>query len=339
MRVKIVAGVVLAAVVALVVVLLHPWRDDSALPADAAFRIGDRVVTVAQLNARDKALTALYGVEKPAKGTALDTFNRQAAKSMAMNIVLDNAIAEHHIKVSDAEVQQAQKALIAAEFNGSQTTFAQNLSQAGVTEATVLAEIRRQLALRVLLTQIAGKVTATDAEAAAAFPANKANLGTPEKRVVYNIVVADRAAADQVRKALEGGASVTAVAKQVSIDGATREQGGLLGTVTQAQLLAGVGAAAFSVKAGGVYGPVQGSQGWNVGAVTKVIPGVPPTLAAALPALRTIVIDQKKEAAWTRWLTAQLRAAKVDYAASYLPKDPYKVAAWNATPTTSANGS
>lgn len=338
MRVKIVAGVAVAAVLVAVAVVLHPWRDDSSLPANAVFRLGDRMVTIDQLNARDKALTALYGVEKPKGGKALDGFNRQAAKSMAINLVLDAQIASHHIMVSDAEIKKAQAALISSEFSGSQATFAQAIAKVGVTEATVRDEIRRQLALRALLDKIAGRVTATDAEAAALFPKYRTQLATPERRVVYNIVVATQPAAVQVRKALDGGASVTAVAKQVSIDGATRDQGGLLGTVARAQLLPAVGAAVFATRAGGAYGPVEGTQGWNIGTVTRVIPAVPTTLKEALPALRAIVVDQKKQAAWSRWLARQLRAADISYAAAYRPKDPFNVGAWTKPSSTPAIG-
>ena len=335
MKLKVVSGVLVVALVAAVTLLLHPWSSDSSLPADAAFKLGGRVVTVSELNARDKALTALYGVQQPAGGKALDTFKRQAAKSMAINLVLGDAIAARHISVPNSEVKAAQQALISSQFGGSQTTFSQTLITVGVTQATVTQEIRRQLELRVLLDQVAGKVSATDAEAVAAFPANKASLGTPERRVVYNIVVSTQAAAIQVRKSLDGGASVTSVAKQVSIDGATRSQGGLLGTIVRSQLLPAVGNAVFAVKAGQAYGPVQGTQGWNVGKVTRVIPSAPATLTAAMPALRIIVVNQKKQASWSRWLAAQLRAAHVQYAAAYLPKNPFDVSAWTNPSTTS----
>ncbi|HWU32604.1 MAG TPA: peptidyl-prolyl cis-trans isomerase [Marmoricola sp.] len=338
MRIKIAGGIAIVVAVAVALVLWSPWGSStsgSSLPANAVFRIGDRVITVDQLNARDKALAALYGVEKPTGAKELATFNREAAKSMAINLVLDEAIAQQHVVVTDSQVTEAENALIASQFSNSRTTFTQEIAQAGVTETVVRDEIRRQLALRVLLNKVAGNVTATDAEAVAAYSANEANLGSPERRVVYNIVVATQAEAAQVRTALDGGASVTALAKQVSIDGATHDKGGLLGTVTSAQLLPAVATAVFAVKAGGAYGPVEGAQGWNVGQVTKVIPGVPPSLKAALPALRQIVINQKKQTAWIAWLSARLRTAKIAYAAGYLPKDPNNVSAWTGSSASS----
>lgn len=339
MKVRILAGGAVVVIVAVVAAFLIPWGGGSSgLPSNAAFRIGGRVITVAELNARDQTLTALYGVQAPASGTARDQFNRQAAKSMAISLVLDQAIAAHRVSVPDTEVQQAQAALITSQFGGSQANFTQELSAVKVSEATVVSEIRRQLELRVLLTQVGGNVTATDAEVTAAFPTYRASLGTPERRVVYNIVVATRAAADQVRKSLQAGAAVTTVAKEVSIDGATRNKGGLLGTVAKAQLLPAVGDAVFAIKAGGVYGPVEGTQGWNVGEVSQVLPSVPATLKSSFSELRTVLVNQKKQAIWTKWLSDQLHAAHIQYASGYQPKDPYDVSAWTNPDASPTNG-
>lgn len=331
MRQRLVLAVVaVLAVVGAALAVARPWSDE--VPDGTAFRVGDRAVTVDELHARNDSLRAMYGIQEPLDGKELDAFRRQAAKSMAISIVLDRAVAEAGIDVPDAEVDAAVTSFVGNRFDGDRDQFLDALGNVNTSEDAVRTEVRRQLELRELLDEVAGDVVISDADVRSAFAQRRASLATPERRVVSNLVVSSEAEARQVRRRLDRGADVAVLARQVSIDAATRDKGGRLGAVARADLLPAVAEAVFAAPVGRAYGPVEGSQGWNVGVVTAVRAPVAATLAGSAATLRTALTSEEEQAAWSDWLAGELRAADVTYEASYRPSDPYDVSAWEEQP-------
>jgi len=320
------AGVFLAVVAGVGGSQWHPWRSE--LPDDAAFSIGDDVVSVADLDQRNDSLRALYGIQEPLDSEKRDTFRRQAAKSMAISLVLDRAVDEAGIDVPESDVDTAMDAFVTSQFSGDREAFLDALGNVGTSEEAVRTEIRRQLELRLLLDDVAGDVEVSDADLQAAFAERKERLSTPEKRAVNNIVVATRQDALSARQRLDAGSRVEALAREVSMDGATRDRGGWLGSVARTDLVPAVGAAVFGVPAGSAYGPVLGPQGWNVGVVSRVTPAVPATLPSVGEQLRAALVAEEKQRRWTAWLADELRSADIEYAADYRPDDLYDVTAW-----------
>lgn len=326
MKQRIVIALAVVAVAAAGLFAWQPWADDA--PEGTAFRVGDEVVTVDELDARNDSLRALYGIQEPLDTEEVDGFRRQAAKSMAISMVLDRAVQDEGVEVSDAEVEEAVTAFVTAKFGGDRDQFLDSLGNVNTSEDAVRAEVRRQLELRKLLAQVAGDVAVGDADVRAAFAERKASLGTPERRVVSNIVVETLAEAQRVRDQLDAGAGIAGLARKVSIDAATRDKGGRLGAVSRADLLPEVADVVFRTGAGRSYGPVQGSQGWNVGIVTRVEPATAATFAAVRTRLRSTLESERVQATWSDWLAGRLRDADVRYERDYRPSDPFDVSAW-----------
>ncbi|HWJ09880.1 MAG TPA: peptidyl-prolyl cis-trans isomerase [Nocardioides sp.] len=326
MKQRIVLALAVVAVVAAGLLAWRPWTDDA--PDGTAFRVGDDVVTIDELDARNDSLRALYGIQEPLDEEELDGFRRQAAKSMAISIVLDRAVADEGVEVTDAEVDEAVTAFVAARFEGDRDQFLDSLGNVNTSEDAVRAEVRRQLELRELLARVAGDVAVGDADVRAAFAERKASLGTPERRVVSNIVVSTEAEARRVRSRLDAGAAIADLARTVSIDAATRDRGGRLGAVSRADLLPEVADVVFATRPGDAYGPVEGSQGWNVGVVTRVERPTVATFAAVRTRLRTTLESERVQTTWSTWLAGRLREADIRYERDYRPRDPYDVSAW-----------
>lgn len=333
---------IVAMVVALMIVVgtaavalgWHPWADE--LPEDAAFVVGDEVVTVTELDRRNDSLRALYGVQEPLDDKGRESFRRQAAKSMAISMVLDRAVAEASIEVPDTEVDRAFAAFIDSQFDGDQQAFVDSLGSVSSSEGAVRDEIRRQLELRRLLDEIADRVEVSAADVQAAFAERRPSLDTPEKRTVSNIVLATRREAVQARRRLDAGTGVARLAAAVSIDAGTRDKGGALGDVARAELVPAVGAAVFRTRVGQPYGPVRGPQGWNVGVVTRVLAPAPATLPAVREELQAALLSEEAQRQWTEWLEQELRDAGIEYADEYQPSDPYGVTAWEEAGVTGA---
>jgi len=298
-----------------------PWSD--GVPFGAALVVDGKVVTITELDARMDALRALYGVVRPSDPRKLDAFRRDAAKSIAVRMILDKQVKERGIRVSDKQANDALDRFVTQQFGeGGHDAFVESLGNVGTSETQVREEIRRQLEYRLLIDDVVGEVHISDAELLAQFEARRSDLATPEQRVVRNIVLADGPTALKVRNRLAHGASIVAVAAHMSLDASTRDHGGELGAVARAQLEPAVGTAVFGASKGGLYGPVKGQFGWNVGRVDAIVAGKPATFSAVRDSLRERLVAEEGARRWWKWVAAQLRATQVRYAPAYQPDHP-----------------
>ncbi|TCK26276.1 peptidyl-prolyl cis-trans isomerase [Pseudonocardia endophytica] len=301
------------------------WWQIEALPDDAAFRLGDRVVTTDELDRQVDTLRALYGVNPPTEPDQLDAFRRDAAKSYAVAIVLDDAARDEGVVAADKAVNDTLSRFIAQQLGeGPQARekFIEALGNSGTSEQAVLGEVKRQMTVAQLMDKVTGPITVSDDEVKKAFDERHDQLGTPEKRRLSNIVVADRAAADQVVARIRGGEPFADVARSVSQDQSTRDKGGDLGQVAAAQLEPAYGQAAFAAAPGTVFGPVQTQHGWNVGVGGATTPPVPATFEAIKEPLRATLELEKSTEAWRNWIATRITDADVEYADNYRPADP-----------------
>lgn len=310
---------IVAAIIAAVVAIVVVTRP--SVPDNAAFVYGDRVVTKSELNKRIDALRALYGITPPKSAKDRDKFRRSAAKSYAVTLILDREARDLGVRVSEKKARDLLDKFIDTQF-GNRDAFIEALGNVGTSERAVLNEIRRQGVTIELRTKVIGKVTISDAFLRTSFERRRAELATPERRRLSNIVVPTAKEAQRVVTRLAAGESIEAIAAEVSIDESTRKVGGDLGNLSADQLEQPVATAAFNAKKGEVYGPVKGSHGWNVGVVASVIPGKPADFAAVKNAFRTQLQQEQEARTWSDWLAKVIREADVQYADAYRPADP-----------------
>lgn len=299
------------------------WLRVTALPADAAFRLDGDVVTVDQLDQRIDTLRALYGVEQPQEPDRIDAFRRDVAKSVALSDILDKAAADRQIVVADKQVSDTLDRYVEQQFGaGGRDTFVRALGNVGTSEAAVRDEIRRQLTVNQLMQQVVGVVTVSDQDVRAAYDQRRNSLGTPEKRSIRNIVVTSEQAARSALDQIRSGTPIEQVAATRSLDASTKDKGGALGDVARTDLEQPVADGAFEVAAGGLYGPVKGTHGWNIGRVDGVTPFVPATFDQVEGGLKQVLQAERSLAIWKDWLSRQITDADVEYADVYRPADP-----------------
>ncbi|GAA4736922.1 peptidylprolyl isomerase [Actinomycetospora chibensis] len=318
-----------AAVLALVVVLgglaqlvVH---ELTTLPAGVVLQVGDRSVSEADFRQRIDLLAGLYGAQPPQDPAGRERFERDAAQAVAASMVLDDVARERNVVVPEPVAQQALDAIIAQKFaQGGRQAFAQALGSLGVSEADVLGEIRRQLTTARLFDQVTAPAPpVTDPDLAQAYGERRDRFVVPEQRHLRNLVVDSREKAQQALTQVQGGADFAAVATQASMDRSTAQAGGDLGTLSREQVEGPIADAAFTAAPnGGLYGPVQGQYGWNVGQVLEVAPPRQLTLDQVRDPLRGQLDDERRLALWRPWLTDQLRGADITYADPYRPADP-----------------
>ncbi|WP_182378188.1 peptidyl-prolyl cis-trans isomerase [Nocardioides sp. WS12] len=317
--------VLAAVVVVLVLAGSGTWwflqRDN--LPEGAAFQLGDEVVMADDVDRRIDALEALYGVQAPEKKSEKSDFLRDAAKSMAVQLMLQDEAKERGIVIAAKEIDDTLQTLIEQRYpDGGRTAFVAALGELGASEDQVRDEIGDQLLVSRLFDDVAGDVSIDEAELEAAFEDRKDELATPVRRNLRNIVVADRPSAEKVLRRLRAGESFTAVAKATSLDSSTRDKGGDLGALPADNLEDAYAKAAFTAPVGALFGPVQTESGWNVGRVDKELPAAPAKFAELREALRRTVLAEKSLKEWRTWLKDVIADHDVTYADAYLPDDP-----------------
>lgn len=293
-----------------------------ALPDTAAFRHGDRVVSEKDLEERVEVLGALYGVQRP-EGASADTFNRDAAKSMVVSLVLAEAAADRGIEISDKQAQTELDKLIDEQLTGGRDAFVDFLATSGISERDVLDEIRAQLATSRLVEEVTADVPeASEAEARSTYDEHEDEMVTPEGRRLVNVVVESKADAERVARLARSRGELAPLAKVWSLDGSTRDRGGDLGLLTRDQLEKSYGEAAWSAARGEVFGPVRTTYGWNVGQVTEVVVARPVSYADVKTEIVERLTAEDELKVWRDFLSDVLEGADVEYAEAYLPDDP-----------------
>lgn len=315
----------LLTVLAVVGVSLLVHQRLTALPEDAVLRYGDQVVTEAELGEHVDALNALYGISRPEESDALDEFNRDVAKSVAVSLVLDRAAEDEDIVISEKSARDTLASMLETQLGPDpQQAFQQLLTRFGVSEDDILREVSRQQAIARLFRAVTQETldAITPADARHRYEEDPAAFAVPETRRIANIVVATRKEAQSLLSSLRRGASFAALARRHSLDDATREKGGVLGTVAAADLEKGYAEAAFSRSRGDTFGPLETSHGWNVGIVQEVVPGRRPSYEAVSAEALDLVRSERAMEIWREWLADRIVEADIEYAADYLPEHP-----------------
>lgn len=320
LRVRVLAGVLTLLAVALPVGFV---LGDRGLPEDAALRVDGTVVSTAQLQRRVDVLQALYGVREPRAGRRQDQFRRDVAKAIAVSMILEGEARERGVVVATKAARSTLSRLIEREFpDTGRSGFVRALGNVGVGEREVLDEIERQLVVSQLFDRITAEVRVSDEDVVAEFDARREELAIPERRRIRNIVVAERATAVQVLRRARAGSGFAELVRKYSLDASTRNAGGDMGLLAQADLEADYGRAAFRAPVGGIFGPVKTRFGWNVGQVVSSRPARPLGLDRVRAELRRQLETEKALEVWRDWVAEQIRGADVEYAPRFRPTDP-----------------
>lgn len=315
------AVVLLALGVGLAVVVVRPAGD--GLGEEDAFRVRERTVTVAALEQRIDTLVALYRLREPEGGSEREAFRREAAKSMAVGMILDEEAEAAGVSVSDEEARAGLAKVVQERLGGDRTNLDDFMAEVGVSEQDVLDEIRRTLETSRLYERVTSKVPIpSDAEVRAEFVANADRMRTPEQRDVSNIVVETEATAREVLRRLRAGESFAALAREVSLDATSRDLGGRLGRHVADELEGPYAELAFAARPGRPFGPIQLGDGWNVGLVTEVVGARPLRLAETMDTLRASLRSRQQLQVWSAWMAKAITRAGVVYADRFRPPSP-----------------
>jgi parvulin-like peptidyl-prolyl isomerase len=193
------------------------------------------------------------------------------------------------VKVSDKEVRKQIDAAVKQAFQNP-GDFQKFLQRSGLTQADVFYQQRNQLLQQKLtekVTKAQSKVS--DAQIAAYYNKNKSKFATPERRDLRIVLTKSQAKAAQAKRALQSGQSWKAVAKQYSVDQASKAQGGKLTGVAKGQQEKALDDAIFKAQKGKLVGPIKTQFGYYVLDVSKITPAKQQSLAQSKASIQQIL--------------------------------------------------
>ena len=232
----------------------------------------------------------------------------EAVRDQALQILvsfqwIEGEAEERGIKVSDAEVTKSFNEQKKQSFP-KDADFQKFLKDSGQTEA----DIKRRVELDLLSTKIRdevikGKDKVSNAQVEDFYEKNQERFAQPERRDLRIVLTKGEAKADQARAALASGESWKTVAKQYSVDDASKSQGGKLAAQAEGTLEKALDKAAFNAKKGELTGPIKTQFGYYVFEVTKVAKASQQTLVQAKETITETLKSQNQQKALDSFVT------------------------------------
>ncbi len=256
--------------------------------------------------ARKQIPTLAKTPDKQLKGDCSQLFTSLGSQVMQFLITAywyQAEAAKEHIKITDAEVQQAFQTAKNQQFPTA-AAFNSFLAQSGQTMQDIVFRVRVNELLKKLLAK--HPTTVTPAAIQAYYNSHTSQFGTPESRDVRIVRTTGAKQAAAAKAALASGTSWQQVAQQYSVDTATKNKGGLLTGVTRGQQEQALDKAAFSAPQNQVLGPIHGTFGYYVFEVTRIKHSTQQTLAQATPLIKQILQSQTQQSAQST-LDAQVK--------------------------------
>jgi foldase protein PrsA len=255
----------------------------------------------------DKKKTA----PKPAKGQPQptdDTFKTQCEqeydglKQQVLQFLISSQwiqgeAKDQGVSVSDEEVEKQFNETKKQSFP-KEKDFTEFLKTSGMT----LEDIKFRVKLDALSNKLREKITkgqdkVDDKAIEDYYNKNKSRFAQPERRDLRIVLTKTEAKANEAKQALDGGDDWKAVAKEYSIDQASKNQGGVLLAVAKGQQEKALDEAVFAADKGVLSGPVKTQFGWYVFEVTKVTDASQQSLEDATPTIKQLLQSQNQQKA------------------------------------------
>jgi len=204
---------------------------------------------------------------------------------------------EQGVKVTDEEVKKSFEEQKKQSFPKA-ADYEKFLETSGQTNEDVMMRVR----LDALSNKIRDKVTkgkdkVTDQQIQEYYEKNKNQFAQPERRDLSIVLTKTQAKAQQAKEELKSGEPFKQVAKEFSIDDASKAQGGKLPAVAKGQQEKAFDTAIFGADKGKITGPVKTQFGWYVFKVDKVNAASQQTLEQAKATIKQVLASQNQQKA------------------------------------------
>ena len=227
------------------------------------------------------------------------------------------------VNVADKEVKKRFEQIRSQQFPKA-AEFQRFLANSGQTVSDLLLRVKLNLmSSKIQQKVVRSKATVTHQQIEKYYKENPSRFGVPERRDLEIILTKTEAQAKSAKKEVESGKSFASVAKKVSIDPTSKENGGLLAGVVKGQEEKALDEAAFKAKVGALEGPVKTPFGVYVFRVKKISAGSTQSLAQSEATIKAQLIATQQQSALTNFVKGFKKkwTAKTDCRAGFVVMD------------------
>jgi foldase protein PrsA len=260
--------------------------------------------------------------------TEYTTLKREVMQFLIQAEWVQQEAADRDIEVSDAAVRKEFAAQKKQAFPNDKA-YKQFLENSGMTEEDILFRVelaKLQEKLTETVSKEANKVT--DADVEEYYEKNQKRFAQPQRRDLRVVLTKTEAKAQEARAALEAGESWSKVAKDYSIDEASKAVGGELNGVAKGQQDKALEDAIFAAPKGQLEGPVKTQFGWYVFEVRKINPASQQSLDEARETIRNLLKSERQQKA----LDSFIKDFRQEYKDKTNCADDYRVAECSNAP-------
>ncbi|WHX98789.1 peptidylprolyl isomerase [Neobacillus sp. DY30] len=249
---------------------------------------------------KDKAVAKING-DSISKDELYDVMVEQYGAATVEQLIADKIVTleakKKKVTVSDEELNTEVDKL--KESYGGEDVFDQMLASNGTSLDALKEDLKNYLTLRKLLIP---QIEITDDELKTYFDENKDSLGEAEQVRASHILVADEAAAKEIKQKLTDGADFVELAKEYSTDEGTKENGGELGFFERGTMVTEFEDVAFALPVNEISDPVKTDYGYHIIKVEEKKEAKEANFDDSKAEIKETLIDQKMETEYSTWL-------------------------------------
>lgn len=236
-----------------------------------------------------------------------EQYGTEVLETLIANKMVELEAKKLGVTVSEDSIQSEYEELM--ESYGGEEALQEALEANGLTEKSVKENIRiYQLTKNVIATGI----DITDEEVAQYFDNNKESYGQQEEVVASEILLEDETTAKDVLKKLKAGEDFSELAKAYSIDSATSENGGDIGTISRGQMDEALEEVVFSLEKNSISDIVQTSEGYHIIKVTDKVPAKEAVLEDVKADVYATILEERINEEYTSWLDEKQEEYKIE---------------------------
>jgi foldase protein PrsA len=300
--------------------------SDDGVPKEAVAVVGGETVKKEELDRLLEQSRANAKQSKrpfPKEGTPqYRQIRDQLVQYLVRRAQLAAAAEDRDIDISEDEIEEKRKLIVAQYFGGSEKRYRERLAKQGVSEEQARADLEASLIQEELFKDVGKDVKVTDAQARKHYEKNKRRYATAARREIRQILVgADkRALAQSLVDQLRSGGNFAQLARRHSVDPRAKTSGGRI-EITQGDTSPAYERVVFSVPKGRIAGPVRTQFGWHViEALGPVRRGETRPFAEVKEQIRQELLQKKRGEAASKALVQIARKKNVEYQAGYAPR-------------------
>jgi foldase protein PrsA len=210
---------------------------------------------------------------------------------------IEGEAAKQGIKVTDAEVKKSFEQQKKQNFPKAKD-YEKFLKTSGQTEADIMLRVKLDLLSQKIRDKvIKGKDKVSDADVKSFYDKNKTRFTQPETRDLQVVLTKTEAKANEAKQAIANGTPWAQVAKQYSIDDASKANGGKLPAQAKGTLEKALDTEVFAADKDKLLGPVKTQFGWYVFKVTKINDEKTQSLDDATQTIKQTLASQNQQKA------------------------------------------